>query len=49
MLRNYTSASALNSLVLPEEVAETVYYLGAVASKTTGEVHLVDGGRRAGR
>ncbi len=48
MLRNYQSASALNSLVLPEEVAETVYYLGAVASKTTGEVHLVDGGRRVG-
>jgi 3-oxoacyl-[acyl-carrier protein] reductase len=48
MLRNYESTSALNSLVLPEEVAETVYYLGAVASKTTGEVHLVDAGRRIG-
>jgi 3-oxoacyl-[acyl-carrier protein] reductase len=48
MLRNYAAASALNSLVLPEEVAETVYYLGAVASKTSGEVHLVDGGRRVG-
>ena len=49
MRRNYESTSALNSLVQPEEVAETVYYLGAVASKTTGEVHLVDGGRRVGR
>jgi 3-oxoacyl-[acyl-carrier protein] reductase len=49
MLTNYKSTSALDSLVLPEEVAETVYYLGAVASKTTGEVHLVDGGRRVGR
>ena len=49
MLRNYESTSALSSLVLPEEVAETVYYLGAVASKTTGEVHLVDAGRRVGR
>jgi 3-oxoacyl-[acyl-carrier protein] reductase len=49
MLHNYESTSALSSLVLPEEVAETVYYLGAVASKTTGEVHLVDGGRRVGR
>jgi 3-oxoacyl-[acyl-carrier protein] reductase len=49
MRQNYTSTSALNSLALPEEVAETVYYLGAVASKTTGEVHLVDGGRRVGR
>jgi enoyl-[acyl-carrier-protein] reductase (NADH) len=35
--------------VSPADVAETVYYLGAVASKTTGEVHLVDGGRRIGR
>jgi 3-oxoacyl-[acyl-carrier protein] reductase len=49
MLSNYQSASALESLVLPEEVAETIYYLGAVAVKTTGEVHLVDGGRRIGR
>lgn len=49
MRRNYESTSALNSLVQPAEVAETVYYLGAVASKTTGEVHLVDGGRRVGR
>jgi NAD(P)-dependent dehydrogenase (short-subunit alcohol dehydrogenase family) len=49
MLSSYQSASALNSLVRPEEVAETIYYLGAVATKTTGEVHLVDGGRRVGR
>ena len=49
MLRNYESTSALNTLVTPEDVAETVYYLGAIASKTTGEVHLVDGGRRVGR
>jgi NAD(P)-dependent dehydrogenase (short-subunit alcohol dehydrogenase family) len=49
MLRSYQSASALGSLVLPEEVAETIYYLGALATKTTGEVHVVDGGRRVGR
>jgi 3-oxoacyl-[acyl-carrier protein] reductase len=49
MLRSYEAASALNTLVLPEEVAETIFYLGAVAVKTTGEVHLVDGGRRIGR
>jgi NAD(P)-dependent dehydrogenase (short-subunit alcohol dehydrogenase family) len=49
MLRNYESASALSTLVTPEDVAETIYYLGAIASKTTGEVHLVDGGRRVGR
>jgi 3-oxoacyl-[acyl-carrier protein] reductase len=49
MLRNYESTSALGSLVSPEEVAETIYYLGALATKTTGEVHVVDGGRRVGR
>jgi NAD(P)-dependent dehydrogenase (short-subunit alcohol dehydrogenase family) len=48
MLRAYQAASALGTLVSPEDVAETIYYLGAIASKTTGEVHLVDGGRRLG-
>jgi 3-oxoacyl-[acyl-carrier protein] reductase len=49
MLRSYQTASALNTLVHPEEVAETIFYLGAVAAKTTGEVHVVDAGRRIGR
>jgi 3-oxoacyl-[acyl-carrier protein] reductase len=49
MLSSYRAASALESLVRPEEVAETIYYLAAVAVKTTGEVHVVDGGRRVGR
>jgi len=49
LLRNYEATSALGTLVAPEDVAETIYYLGAVASKTTGEVHVVDGGRRVGR
>jgi 3-oxoacyl-[acyl-carrier protein] reductase len=49
MLKNYQSTAALGALVTPEEVAETIYYLGAMASKTTGEVHVVDGGRRVGR
>lgn len=49
MLRSYESASALGALVHPEEVAEAIFYLGAIATKTTGEVHVVDGGRRAGR
>jgi len=48
MLRSYEFASALESLVLPEEVAETIYYLAALAAKTTGEVHVVDAGRRVG-
>ena len=49
MLKNYQSSAALAALVTPEEVAETIYYLGAIASKTTGEVHVVDGGRCVGR
>jgi 3-oxoacyl-[acyl-carrier protein] reductase len=49
MRASYESASALDTLVSPEDVAETIYYLGAVASRTTGEVHVVDGGRRVGR
>jgi len=49
MLRNYESSSALATLVSPKDVAETVYYLCAIATKTTGEVHVVDGGRRLGR
>jgi 3-oxoacyl-[acyl-carrier protein] reductase len=49
MLRNYESAAALGSMVAPQDVAETIYYLGAIAAKTTGEIHVVDGGRRLGR
>jgi 3-oxoacyl-[acyl-carrier protein] reductase len=49
MLDTYQSSSALGALVTPQEVAETIYYLGALAAKTTGEVHVVDGGRRVGR
>ena len=48
MLHAYQSASALRTLVSPEDVGETIYYLAAIAAKTTGEVHLVDGGRRLG-
>jgi len=49
LLRSYQSTSALGALVSPEEVAQTIYYLGVIAAKTTGEVLLVDGGRRLGR
>jgi 3-oxoacyl-[acyl-carrier protein] reductase len=45
----YEAASALSTLVFPEDVAEAIYYLSAIASKTTGEIHVVDGGRRVGR
>jgi 3-oxoacyl-[acyl-carrier protein] reductase len=44
--KSYMAASALHDVVVPEDVAETIYWLGAGARKTTGEIHLVDGGRR---
>jgi NAD(P)-dependent dehydrogenase (short-subunit alcohol dehydrogenase family) len=46
---SYEESSALSSIVSPSDVAETIYWLGAGAAKTTGEVHVVDGGRRVGR
>src|SRR5258708_10321951 len=49
MLRNFESSSVLYPLETPEDLAQTIYYQGATAVKTTGEVHLVDGGRRVGR
>jgi 3-oxoacyl-[acyl-carrier protein] reductase len=47
--RAYQGASALGSIVSPEDVAEAIYWLGAGATKTSGAVHLVDGGRQIGR
>ncbi len=47
--QSYESAAALGSLVTPEEVAEMIYWLAACALKTTGEVQVIDGGRRIGR
>jgi 3-oxoacyl-[acyl-carrier protein] reductase len=44
--KSYIDAAALHDVVSPEDVAETVYWLGAGARKTTGEIQLVDGGRR---
>lgn len=45
----YRQASALGALVSPEDVAQAIYWLGAGAQKTSGEVLVVDGGRRSGR
>jgi NAD(P)-dependent dehydrogenase (short-subunit alcohol dehydrogenase family) len=47
--QSYERESALASIVTPVDVAQTIYWLGAGAAKTTGEVHVVDGGRRVGR
>ena len=42
--RAYKKVAALEAVVSPEEVAETAWYLGAAATKTTGEILLIDAG-----
>lgn len=42
----YTGRAALEDVMQPEDIAETAWYLGASAHKTTGEVLLVDAGLR---
>jgi NAD(P)-dependent dehydrogenase (short-subunit alcohol dehydrogenase family) len=44
----YSQRSALNGIVNPEDVAETIFWLGAGARRTTGAIELVDGGLRTG-
>jgi 3-oxoacyl-[acyl-carrier protein] reductase len=46
--KQYESGSVLASLVTPQEVAAAIYWLGADATKTTGEFQFVDGGRFLG-
>jgi len=41
--------AALDAVVLPQDVAEAIWWLGAGATKTTGEVLLVDAGARLGK
>ncbi|MBX3623157.1 MAG: SDR family oxidoreductase [Rhizobacter sp.] len=42
----YKGRAALEAVITPEDVAETAWYLGASAAKTTGELLLVDAGLR---
>lgn len=49
MMNRYVSSSALGTGVSAEDVAQSIFYLAAGATKTTGEVHVVDGGRVLGR
>ena len=42
----YKGRAALEAVISPEDVAETAWYLGASAAKTTGELMLVDAGLR---
>jgi NAD(P)-dependent dehydrogenase (short-subunit alcohol dehydrogenase family) len=45
----YRERAALDAVMAPEDVAETAWYLGAKAVKTTGEVLLLDAGLRLTR
>jgi 3-oxoacyl-[acyl-carrier protein] reductase len=45
----FTSKAALEDIISPEDVAETIYFLAVGAPKTTGEVLLVDSGFKIGR
>jgi 3-oxoacyl-[acyl-carrier protein] reductase len=49
MMSRYESESALGTGVSAEDVAQNIFYLAAIATKTTGEVQVVDGGRLLGR
>ncbi len=45
----YESRAALASIVTPDDVARTIFFLGSGATKSTGEVVVVDGGMRIGK
>ena len=48
-VKSYKSRSALAQVIDPEDIARTAWYLGVEATKTTGEVLLVDAGLRITR
>ncbi len=48
-VKSYKSRSALAQVIDPEDIARTAWYLGVEATKTTGEVLLVDAGLRLTR
>jgi 3-oxoacyl-[acyl-carrier protein] reductase len=45
----FMARAALDAVIAPEDVAETIYFLAAAAVKTTGEVILIDAGFKLGR
>ena len=49
MRKGYASAAALDSIIAPAEVAETIFFLATAAPRTTGETLLVDAGFKIGR
>lgn len=44
--RMYKNKAILDAIISPEDVAATIYWLGVGATKTTGEIQLIDAGRR---
>jgi NAD(P)-dependent dehydrogenase (short-subunit alcohol dehydrogenase family) len=49
MVRSYRARAALDAVIAPDEVAEAAWFLGVKATKTTGEVLLLDAGLRLTR
>lgn len=47
-ISRYAQQTALQAVTAPEDVAEAIWYLGAVATKITGEVLPMDCGHRLG-
>lgn len=47
--QTYCEKSVLGDVMTPEDIAEAIWWLGAGAAKTTGEVMLVDAGLGLGR
>ena len=48
-VQGYRARAALDAVIAPEDVAESAWWLGAGAAKTTGEVLLLDAGLRITR
>jgi NAD(P)-dependent dehydrogenase (short-subunit alcohol dehydrogenase family) len=48
-VKEYRERAALDAVIQPEDVADAAWWLGAGAAKTTGEVLLIDAGRRITR
>lgn len=48
-VQGYKARAALDAVIVPEDVADAAWWLGAGAAKTTGEVLLLDAGLRLTR
>ncbi len=48
-VQSYRARSALDAVITPDDVAEAAWFLGVKATKTTGEVLLLDAGLRLTR